>query len=102
VTSLLGQLGRALANRGVRYVLIGVSGANLYAPSGGARFATEDFDLFLPRDAENLVNAWTACEDLGFDLGPRSSSCSPGQSPIDPEISASGGQHSLEGSGATR
>jgi hypothetical protein len=49
-------------------VLIGVSGANLYAPGGQAVFATEDFDLFLPLDPENLLRAWLACEDLQFEL----------------------------------
>jgi len=38
----------------VRYVLIGVSGANLYGPAGQAVFTTEDFDLFLPLDPDNL------------------------------------------------
>jgi len=68
VTDPFVPLARALAARGVRYVLIGVSGANFYAPSGGARFVTEDYDLFLPLDARNLVNAWAACDDLGLEL----------------------------------
>jgi hypothetical protein len=49
-------------------VLIGVAGANLYGPGGQAVFATDDFDLFLPTDAGNLVNAWAACEDAGLEL----------------------------------
>ena len=61
-------LARALAARAVRYVLIGVAGANYYAPGGGARFVTEDYDLFLPPDAQNLVSAWAACEELGMEL----------------------------------
>jgi hypothetical protein len=52
----------------VRYVLIGVAGANLYAPAGQAIFSTEDFDLYLPPDPANLVQAWAACEDLGLEL----------------------------------
>lgn len=68
VTTPLALLGRALATRSVRYVLIGVAGANLYAPTGGARFITEDYDLFLPADADNLVRCWTACEVAGLDL----------------------------------
>lgn len=59
---------RALAGRSVRYVLIGVSGANLYAPAGQAVFVTDDFDLFLPLDPDNLVEAWAACRDAGLDL----------------------------------
>ena len=54
--------------RSVRYVVIGVSGANLYGPSGQAVFTTDDFDLFLPPDPDNLVNARTACEDASLDL----------------------------------
>jgi hypothetical protein len=68
MTNPLVPLARALAMRSVRYVLIGVSGANLYAPGGQARFLTEDYDLFLPPDAGNLVHAWAACDDARLDL----------------------------------
>ena len=64
----LAPLGRTLAARAVRYVVIGVSGANLYGPSGQAVFTTDDFDLFLPADPDNLVSAWAACEDAGLEL----------------------------------
>ena len=57
-----------LAARSVRYLIIGVSGANLYGPAGQAVFATEDFDLFLPPDPVNLLEAWAACEDAGLEL----------------------------------
>ena len=59
---------RELASRGVRYVLIGVSGANFWTPDTQPRFVTSDFDFFLPLDASNLVNAWSACEVLGLGL----------------------------------
>jgi len=59
---------RALNQRHVRYVAIGVSGANLWAHSGGLVFKTDDRDLFLPLAAENLVQAWAACDDAGFEL----------------------------------
>ena len=68
VSHPLAPLGRALRERQVRYVLIGVSGANLYAPAGQGVFITEDFDLFLPHDPDNLVNAWACCEDAGLEL----------------------------------
>lgn len=68
MTDPLLLLVRALATHAVRYVLIGVSGANLYAPSGGAVFVTEDHDLFLPPDANNLVRAWQACQSSGLEL----------------------------------
>jgi hypothetical protein len=64
----LSPFARALGVRGARYVLIGVSAANLYGPAGQAVFATEDFDLFFQPDAPNLVNAWLACDDVGLDL----------------------------------
>lgn len=61
-------LARELAARSVRYVLIGVSGANFYAPAGQAVFTTQDFDLFLPPDPDNLVRAWAACAHTGLEL----------------------------------
>lgn len=64
----LSQLAGEFRQRRVRYVVIGVSGANLYGPSGQAVFATDDIDLFLPLDADNLVEAWQACETAGLDL----------------------------------
>ena len=59
-------LAHALAQRRARYALIGVSGANLYGPAGQAVFTTDDIDLFLPPDPENLVQAWAACTDAGL------------------------------------
>lgn len=59
---------RALNQRNVRYVAIGVGGVNLWAHSGGVVFKTDDRDLFLPPDADNLVQAWTACDDAGLEL----------------------------------
>jgi hypothetical protein len=68
VTHPLVPLARALGERDVRYLLIGVSGANLYGPGGQAIFATEDLDLFVPLDADNLVRVWTACHATGLEL----------------------------------
>jgi hypothetical protein len=70
VTHPFAPLARCLAARSVRYVLIGVSGANLYGPAGQAVFSTDDLDLFLPQDADNLVRAWEACEVAALDLCP--------------------------------
>ena len=61
-------LARELQSRSVRFVLIGVAGANYYAHAGAAVFTTEDRDLFLPPDPDNLVRCWAACETAGFDL----------------------------------
>lgn len=68
MTHALSPLCRAFAGTSVRYVLIDVSGANLYAPSGQAIFTTEDFDFYLPLEPDNLVRAWAACESVGFEL----------------------------------
>jgi hypothetical protein len=58
----------ALHQRGVRFVLIGVAGANYYARSAASLFTTQDRDLFLPPDAANTLEAWAACRELGLEL----------------------------------
>src|SRR5207247_9657224 len=68
VESPLARLGRALHERSARFVLIGVGGANFYALGGSTVFMTEDRDLFLPLDPDNLVRCWSACEANGLDL----------------------------------
>ncbi len=62
------ELVAALHLEDVRFVLIGVAGANYYAPTGASRFFTQDRDLFLPRDPDNLVRAWRAADRSGFSL----------------------------------
>lgn len=52
----------------MRYLLIGVSAANLYGPAGQAVFITDDFDVLLPLDPANLVQAWDAAEAAGLEL----------------------------------
>lgn len=64
----LTPLTRELRERSVRYVLIGVGGANLYAPDGAALFTTKDRDLFLPGDPDNLLQCWSACEAASLQL----------------------------------
>lgn len=59
---------RALQNRGVRFLLIGVAGANYYALDASLVFTTEDRDLFLPLDPANTLAAWRACESVGLSL----------------------------------
>jgi hypothetical protein len=68
VTHPLAPLAGELAAGSVRYVLIGVSAANLYGPAGQAVFATDDIDLFVPPDPANLVEAWNACERAALNL----------------------------------
>src|SRR5207245_7071144 len=62
------SVARALDGRRVRYVVIGVWGANYYAHAPDSVFTTEDRDLFLPLDAENLLACWDACEAVGLEL----------------------------------
>jgi len=58
----------ALNRRGVRFVLIGVWGANFHARDASALFTTLDYDLFLPPSADNLLEAWHACDEVGLSL----------------------------------
>jgi len=58
----------ALNEAQVRYVVIGVAGANYWARSGQTVFATQDLDVFLPPDAANTLAAWRAAEACGLDL----------------------------------
>lgn len=64
----LAPLARALQEQSVRFVLIGVAGANYYAHGGATVFTTKDLDLFMPPDPDNLVRCWTASEMIGLDL----------------------------------
>ncbi|MCC7170725.1 MAG: hypothetical protein IT459_09770 [Planctomycetes bacterium] len=59
---------RALAERKVRYLLIGVAGANFYAHAAGVVFTVERRELLVPRDPENLLHAWQSCESAGLEL----------------------------------
>ena len=65
---LLVPLAQALKQRDVRYVIIGVGGANYWAHAAGLVFTTQDRDLFLPPDSANLVAAWAACDEVGMEL----------------------------------
>lgn len=54
--------------QGARFVVMGVWGANLYARYGGEELHTQDQDLFLPLEPENLLKLWRVAEELGFEL----------------------------------
>ena len=62
------QLIRELGTRGVRFVAIGVWGANFYARTPAGVLQTQDTDFFLPPDPRNLMKAWEACEAVGLSL----------------------------------
>ena len=89
--SSFAPLARALLDLRVRYLLIGVSGANLHAHSAGVVFTTQDRDLFLPLDARNLLLAWQACESCGLEL---SSAKEPLERPRDVALAERVVQHS--------
>lgn len=63
-TEILGRLSSA----GVRFLVIGVGGVNYYATRKHVLFNTEDCDLFLPPDPENLLASWSVLEPLGFEM----------------------------------
>jgi hypothetical protein len=67
VTASLARLASGLNGNSVRALLIGVHAANLYAPAGQAIFPTRDADFFLPLDPDNLLRAWTTCEQCGLE-----------------------------------
>jgi hypothetical protein len=58
----------ALGRRKVRFVIIGLSGANYYARSAASLFATQDRDLLLKPVPDNVLEAWRACEETGLEL----------------------------------
>lgn len=62
------RLVASLTGAGVRFVLIGVAGANYYATSGAEVFTTRDRDLFVPPDPDATLRAWRSCEDAGLTL----------------------------------
>lgn len=76
---------RALTAAEVRFVVIGVWGANYYAHSSTILFQTFDRDLFLPPDEPNLLAAWSICETEGLEL---IAGEEPLDSPRDPELAA--------------
>jgi hypothetical protein len=59
---------RALLTADVRFVLIGVAGANYFAETAGVVFTTQDRDLFLPADPRNELRAWKVCRAEGLEL----------------------------------
>lgn len=68
INSEFHALAHELEARAVRYVLIGVGGANYFAQSASYKFNTRDRDLFLPPDPDNLLRAWEACDARGLEL----------------------------------
>ncbi|MBI2871462.1 MAG: hypothetical protein HYY14_07135 [Candidatus Omnitrophica bacterium] len=55
--------------KGVRYVVVGMSGINYYARNPSEMFATMDYDIFLDPTLANVKKAVVNLEALGFSLG---------------------------------
>jgi len=62
---------QAFNRRGVRYVVVGMSGINYYAKDPAETFATLDYDVFLEPSVQNVEQAVRALKVLGFTLGTR-------------------------------
>jgi hypothetical protein len=62
------RLFERLLKADVRFVVIGVGGANYYALPRQQIFLTEDKDLLLPLDPANTLACWQAAESVGFKL----------------------------------
>lgn len=62
------EVASALSRARVRYVLIGVAGANYYAASGSTIFTTQDHDLFLPNEPRNALRALRVLRSRRFQL----------------------------------
>ena len=60
--------------KGVRYVVIGVSGINYCAKDPSKSFSTQDYDLFLDNTLENLKKAVGVLSRLGFHLATKKGS----------------------------
>lgn len=55
--------------RGIRYVVVGMSGVNYYARSPTETFATLDYDVFLEPSLANVEVAMRCLKALGFTVG---------------------------------
>jgi hypothetical protein len=73
----------ALHQAEVRFVVIGVAGANYHAVAHQTLFATQDRDLLLPLEPNNELACWRACLASDLEL---TSAGGPLESPIDLEL----------------
>lgn len=59
---------RVLTKKRVRYVVIGVFGINFYVTDPGEIFSTQDCDLLVKPEPDNLVRVLKLLESKGFQL----------------------------------
>ena len=60
---------RQFNRRGVRYVVVGLSGINYYAKGAAEAFATLDYDVFMDPTLKNVEQALQSLTRLGFAVG---------------------------------
>lgn len=65
--------------RGVRYVVVGMSGINYYAREPSEAFATLDYDVFLEPTLHNVTQAIHGLSEVGFTLGTTTGQLEPEQ-----------------------
>lgn len=63
--ALLDQFNR----RGVRYVVVGMTGINFYATNPAETFGTMDYDVLLDATMSNITKALTALRSLRWSVG---------------------------------
>lgn len=54
--------------KGIKYVVVGMSGINYYASKTQETFATQDFDIFVNPTISNVKKAMGAFKELSYDL----------------------------------
>ena len=60
---------QACNRKGVRYVVVGMSGINYYARAPSETFATLDYDVFIEPTLRNVERAVDILESLDFTIG---------------------------------
>ncbi len=69
----------AFNQKGVRYVVVGLSGINYYAKDPSESFSTQDYDFFLDNTTQNLKKAVSVLSDLGFHMATKKGHFNPDQ-----------------------
>src|SRR3989338_8599894 len=55
-------------HRGVKYVVVGMSGINYYASDARETFSTQDFDIFIKPTLTNLKKTIAIFKEVGYSL----------------------------------
>lgn len=54
--------------KGIKYVIVGMSGINYYASNAREMFSTQDFDIFVKPTIENVKKSTSILKKLGYRL----------------------------------